>query len=65
MEPTIGRIVHWYDYQGVGPYAAIVTDIHEDSVSLTVCFPNMLPELATGPYSEEPKQFHWSWPPRA
>lgn len=64
MKPTIGRIVHWYGYGGTGPYAAIITDVHEDTVSLTVFYPNMVPSNEVAPYSEEPKWFHWSRPPR-
>ena len=47
MSPTVGRIVHYYDpgLNGLGsndegPYAAIITHVHDDScVDLTV-FPS-------------------------
>lgn len=37
MTPTIGRIVHWYDpTRQLGPYAAIITRVHDHEHPATV-----------------------------
>lgn len=32
MKPHVGAIVHWYDEQGTGPYAAVVTAASRDGL---------------------------------
>lgn len=66
MDPqaTAGRIVHYYG--GVPePTAAIVNRHTEESgvADLTVFTPSGPQVKTMVPYSEEPKDFHWSWMP--
>lgn len=68
--PSIGRVVH---YQSLGTpngehpsaaYAAIVTAVDGERVSLFVMYPNGTSNKSAVPYSDEPRAGHWSWPPR-
>jgi len=38
MEPTVGRIVHYYDEDGHGPSAAIITKVDGRCCDLVVFF---------------------------
>ena len=78
MKPTVGRIVHYYpdatsitlDRWGEGPYAAVVTAVHQDDsmvVSLAVfarpgddVFGVALSDI---PFGREGTR-RWCWPPR-
>jgi len=64
-------------YQGfVGPFHATIVFVHEDGgVNLSVSHPvpgsraydlrDVTTEIVCGvPFSEEPKDEHWTWPPR-
>lgn len=69
MTPTVGRIVHYYSgdihSEPRGPYAALVVN-DTGSIGLQI-FPRNgeTPWYQDRvPYSEEPKAFHWTWPPR-
>ncbi len=80
MTPTVGRIVHVYvrnepyrrDEKKIGPFAAIVTEVHQGSVvSLEVFWPASVDderrEQRFIPYDEDPNSDHvyrWVWPPR-
>ena len=71
MTPTVGRIVHYYTGNArealAGPFAALVVEENGARPSLHV-----FAKTGTGsdycvngtPYSEEPKAFHWTWPPK-
>lgn len=76
MKLTIGRIVHYYDElleefapRGVGPYAAVVTFVHSDTVVDVEMFPTRMfgeevlaVELMGG---DRGQTRWWCWPPRA
>lgn len=63
MEPSIARIVHW-ESPIYGPVPALITAVHDETVSLTTFEPGLPPYCVSAPYSEEPERYHWSWPPR-
>lgn len=65
--PTVGRIVHYKRPGRVLPRAAIVTYYSAEFSDVDLHVFEILGEdfKAEGvPYSEEPKDGHWSWPPR-
>lgn len=78
MTPTIGRIVHFYDHgmevytQRLGPYAAIVTFVHEDgSVDVQPFGQGSMPSydeqthrVIEGQKTSDQTSW-WEWPPRA
>ena len=70
MKPTIARIVNYQSYGTPNgeykslPRAAIVTAVHEDTISLCIFNPTGLFFTDKVYYSEEPKPGHWSWPVR-
>jgi hypothetical protein len=68
MQPTIGRIVHYYA-NGMGPVAAIVTAVHGDECVSLCAFPfGEAPRAATSiVYAASPGDAAgacWTWPPR-
>ncbi|AUS34617.1 hypothetical protein C1M55_28215 [Rhodococcus qingshengii] len=69
-QPTVGRIVHYTDDESRPPLAAIITAVDdytdEGRVFLHLFDPSgtRLCELSRIPFSQTPKAFHWSWPPR-
>lgn len=70
MKPTIGRTVHFNTC--CRTCAAIITGLVEpatigaDNVVNLHVMPSGGPahELTAVPFSEEPAEGHWSWPPR-
>lgn len=71
MTPTVGRIVHYYTGNArdalQGPMAALVVFEAAERPSLHVFarFGEASDfHVAAAPYSETPKAFHWTWPPR-
>lgn len=67
--PTVGRIVHYVSGVNSFTVAAIVTALNPDTlgrVSLTIFPKNGMPyPLDTEvDFSEQPCDFHWTWPPR-
>lgn len=68
QKPTVGRTVHYQSYneRGKCAYAAIITQVNDDgTVELVTFGPNSVYFQHAVPYSEEPKESHWSWPPRS
>jgi hypothetical protein len=67
QQPSVGRIVHYYDEDGAGPIAAIITKVTDgDKVSLT-----SFGTYGTGPREHSavpqralPGKNCWDWPPR-
>lgn len=65
--PTVGRMVHYYDCTWQKePIAAVVTWVDGSNVKLTLLRPGDAPHAMSTrvPFSEEPKDCCWSWPPR-
>lgn len=72
-KPTVGRIVHWYNFDGLSPempYPAIIVRVNNDtSVNLWV-FPRWIGDEGgcvepLVEFSENPASGRWTWPPRA
>ena len=72
-KPTIGRIVHAYGGTisgnldvAHGPEAAIIVGLHEEEgvVDLTVFQSNGIFQQERVRYSEMPRPYCWTWPPR-
>lgn len=64
--PSIGRVVHYYDRDGEGPYAATVVNVEESTVTLWVLPRHVGGEtMAVGLVPEggfgTPRS--WCWPP--
>lgn len=68
MNPSVGRIVHYYrptlDRTLPPPRAAIITQVEEHSVMLELFGPGD-DRFASAFYAEQPTPGCWSWPPRA
>lgn len=68
VTPTIGRIVHYHSYGTPGgeylptARAAIITEVHSDSVSLAVFNPQGVFHALHVKRSDQPKPGHWCWP---
>ena len=74
IEPSVGRIVHYYDEQGDGPYAALVTAVNGRSCDLAVFSPTgmtfvhgrrpgLLDIVTSEPGHGAVVAQHWFWPP--
>lgn len=75
-KPTVGRIVHYYDYKlsptgGSGPFPAIVTHVHDDGrhVSLAVFSPVATSVHCAHNVADDNTPIkvgdpYWCWPPR-
>lgn len=65
QKPSIGRIVHAYGKEPM-PEAAIIVGLHEEPelVDLTVFQSNGIFQQHRVRYSETPKEYCWTWPPR-
>lgn len=77
MSPTVGRIVHYYDFtlgksandgQGWGPYAAIVTRVrsHYEGIDLVVFGLADTAKEVRKVFEGDPDNTarYWTWPPR-
>lgn len=69
-DPTVGRIVHYYDVNafgdnGHGPYAALVSRVIEPGiVDLMVCMAGWVPATAVDTKVNNSVRY-WEWPPQA
>lgn len=70
QKPTIGRIVHTYTELPGGllssPEAAMIVGLYEEEglVDLTVFQSNGIFQQHCVKYSEKPKAYCWTWPPK-
>ncbi|MFM9261857.1 hypothetical protein ACKAMS_24790 [Rhodococcus sp. 5A-K4] len=76
VPPTVGRIVHYTEHPSRPPLAAIITAVDpyvestypdEGRAFLHLFDPSAIRNpvpLSRIPFSETPKPYHWSWPPR-
>lgn len=64
--PTVGRIVHYTTMDSELTRPAIVVEVQEDDALDIVVF-NLHGASFVGfvPFSAEPAEGHWSWPPKA
>lgn len=65
--PSIGRIVIFTDKKLDAAVPAIITKVEAGNYAyLSVFVPGQVPGYTAVPvpFAEEPKQGHWSWPPR-
>ena len=73
QKPSKGRIVHYRDKRG-RTYAAIIVEVDAPNgtglVNLAAFRPWTHPKehpvvtVTAVPYSDQPQNEHWSWPPR-
>lgn len=65
MKPAVGRIVHYWNIKGEGPFAAIVTEseVDEEAIRLTIFqgSGSYTDAVVEGPIEGEG---YWVWPPR-
>jgi hypothetical protein len=64
---AVGRIVHYYNFQGIGPWAAIVTDVIGGGlVDLTIFRSGSShPDYDVAvPFGVDDGGPRWTWPPR-
>ena len=72
MNPTVGRIVHYYptDSDRFGetgkPIAAVIVRVWSDECVNLRLFPDSddSPWVSSVPYDLEAGEYSWSWPPR-
>lgn len=62
-QPSVGRVVHYYDKRGEGPFAAIVIGVNGDKVDLTV-FKLTGQFVIEGVHHRHTGPGTWTWPTR-
>ncbi len=64
MKPSIGRIVHYFEFL-TRPYAAIISDVTvHGEIVLHAMTPGGVRVVHGALFSEEPQVGRWCWPPR-
>lgn len=67
MNPTVGRIVHFYSKKDAKPLAMIIVAVDEGKVVgqvFTTTGGRFSVELPWTPQAENDKGYSWDWPPR-
>lgn len=70
MKPTVGRVVHFYEF-GQGPFAALITVVYtERCCTLAVFKPHQTSVyIGSSVLMKDPTDtnstMYWEWPPRA